>query len=568
MRTRAFLPEALPSSVRTARGFVLSGARIYKSRATAAEPRASTAWLELGEHGHHGDCGFGLLPQRRAVNEPNHPLRKLDSVLLGDGILPRARHRDREREAVREDCLCARALTEPFDAVDAANARDLDAAERKRLTDVRDAVVVDDAHARDEGLCDPLPARGVAREHRRAEPVGAVVRKLDDLVVGGPLHDHHHRAKVLLAHDPHRVVHVDEHGRLPEEPFAGLAAPTNKSPRPRRKRVVDKPLNDVELARHRHGADVVAHLLGRPLRHRLDARHDRAHKRVVDRLVDIEALRTDAHLAARRENSEHGLRHGVVKVRVFANDHGVLAAELENHGSEGLGGLGHDSAPVLRRPGEENFVDARRDERRADVAPPYHKLHKIRREALRDERVFENGPIVVARVRRPLGDFDHRRVACVEDGEHRAHDVVERPVERRKNADDAQRLIEHSAHFVEDRAGRALLGTQPCFAFVEQKLDLLEDGEQLTVVRVHERFARVFHRELANLCLMIKDEPPNAIEDRVALGKRRLGPLLLRCAPARNRRDHLIAGRSPHRALAERCHGRRIEHRDHRRVSG
>ena len=81
-------------------------------------------------------------------------------------------------------------------------------------------MVVDPDGAGLEPAGDAVALLAVERPHRRGETEVRVVGEVNRLFLGLDFDDRNDRAEDLLAHDPHRVCHVREHGGRVERGLA------------------------------------------------------------------------------------------------------------------------------------------------------------------------------------------------------------------------------------------------------------------------------------------------------------------------------------------------------------
>lgn len=132
------------------------------------------------------------------------------------------------------------------------------------------------------------------------------------------------------------------------------------------------------------------------------------HEAVVERLVDVDALRGDADLAAVEEAADGDARDDLGEVGVLADDGGVVARELEDHLLHRLGAVLQDALAHGQGAREADVVDA---------LVQRHALAEVRAAAQRLEHARgEHGLGQLAeledRVRREGGWLDYHAVAC------------------------------------------------------------------------------------------------------------------------------------------------------------
>ena len=129
---------------------------------------------------------------------------------------------------------------------------------------------------------------------------------------------------------------------------------------------------------------------------------------------------------------------------ILADDAGRLAAELQRHRRQILGGGLHDEAADRRRAGIEKMIERQSRERLADIGPA-----DDRRDLLGRKQAGEKFGQKFRRARRQLRGFQHHPVAGGERRDERHDGEIEGIIPRADDADDADRLIEDAG------AGRA-----------------------------------------------------------------------------------------------------------------
>ena len=159
-------------------------------------------------------------------------------------------------QARDEDRLLLAELADSAGAVARADPGSLRAAHRQLQRNVVEHRVVDADGACLNALGDLLAASNVAREDRSTEPKLAVVGEADCLLGILDLHDRQSRPEGLLVHRRHRMVNVNEHRRLKEVAGAAAALTAGKNLGAAGNCLVDVPLNDVNLRREGHRADL------------------------------------------------------------------------------------------------------------------------------------------------------------------------------------------------------------------------------------------------------------------------------------------------------------------------
>mmetsp|Transcript_12855 Transcript_12855/g.22187 ORF Transcript_12855/g.22187 Transcript_12855/m.22187 type:complete len:438 (-) Transcript_12855:318-1631(-) len=377
-------------------------------------------------------------------------------------------------------------------------------------------------------LGDSLRPLVVRRVHRRTEAVLGPICQGDHLLVGLEFHDEHNRAECLLLDNAHRVVDVGEQGGL-EELAVDCPVPlaADHALGPLRHRVLHQLLDRLRLARHGHGALVGRAELWRALPHALDVLDDLLDELVVHRLLYVHPLDVDAVLTAVGEGAPRGGGGGRVQVAVLADDHGVLATELEDNWGEGLRRLGHDAFPVAGRSSEDDLVHTATHNSGTGVAIPDNELDEVGAVPGGPQCVMDEGDQVRARPGGPLGDLDNAGVAGVQGRDDLPVDIVEGVVPWCNDADHAAGLVLHPTGFDGEDARVAVRGLQVFLSRGDHVPDLLQRAENLSEHGVRHVFAGVARRDLADVLLVLDDVFGDEAEDLTPLRERRLGPALL-----------------------------------------
>src|SRR3954469_23067209 len=263
------------------------------------------------------------------------------------------------------------ALVEAEFGVRAAEAGVLDAAPGALAGAVAEGVVVDPDHSRLDPPGDAGAALAVLGPDRGAEAELGVVGEVDRLLLGVDDDDRQDRAEDLLAHDPHLVGDAGEDG-------GGDVAAASEDGRVDRAaaalgraggdRVLDQVDDDPVLVLGGHRADLRVPL-DRVAEPELLGLADHALDEAVgDVAHHVDALDPRAGLAGVGEAAPDGAGDGVVEVRVGADDHRVLAAELEHRALQVACTHLADLAADVDGAGEEDLADGGAAERIADPA--------------------------------------------------------------------------------------------------------------------------------------------------------------------------------------------------------
>ncbi len=427
----------------------------------------------------------------------------------------------------------ARKLAEPFQAVNPTEPAATRSPEWKVGYRVVDQMVVDQRRTYNQPVGDAPRSSAVTTPHAGVEPVGAVVGEPDRLLFVRHTHDREDRAERLLAHELHAVIDVHEHRGLEEVARPGDRPPPQQHPRPFGLRVLQMRFHLVELERGDQRTD---HRLGfvagaDPAR----LGHDRSHKVVIDRLDHVSALDRHAHLPTTIERCPHRPARRPLDIRIGADDHRVLAAQLQHHGRQALRGRRHDLAAGRRRTGEGDLVDSRFDQRRPRPAiAARHADQTVDADHLSDER----GHPLAGEVR-VLRRLQHHRIPSGERRPDCRHADREGVIPRGYHTDHAVRLVGHPGTAVQQpsRGGpppqkKARGRPLQIGEIVAGNGDL---GQRLTV-----HFARLAADDLGDLIGAADQRAPEAVERAGPLRERTPDPRRLRLSRRGDQRPHRV----------------------------
>ena len=333
--------------------------------------------------------------------------------------------------------LALRVLADPVRAVARAQPGGLPAAHRQLERRVVQLRVVDDRRPGLDPARDPLAALVVAGPHGGLEAVRPLVGERDRLLGVADAHHRQRRAKRLLDHAAHRVVHAVEHRRPVEAPRAGCALAAGDHAGALLDRVAHVRLDQLDLRREDDRPDVDrAGLAGRPLPQALDLLRQQLEELVVHGLLDVDALDRDADLAGVVEPvGGRGVR-GALEVGVGEHDHRVLAPEFEAHRGQRLRGARHHLLAGGDRAGEHHVVDLV-DQRRTGLAAAGGDVEN----ALREAAVGEHLGHQQRGERRDLRRLQDHGVAGGERRDAVAERVRQRVVPGADHTDDPQRRV-------------------------------------------------------------------------------------------------------------------------------
>ncbi|OEI69327.1 hypothetical protein Cus16_1169 [Curtobacterium sp. ER1/6] len=391
---------------------------------------------------------------------------------------------------------------------------------------------VDADHADLHVPLEPAGGTAVVREDRRAVAEGAGVDELEPLLVGLHADDRQHRAEDLLGVDATRRRHPVDQRRT--EPEAVLVAVGSDGA------AVHHDLRTVLLGDLDVRGDLVAVLLG----------DERAHVAAPASVADAQRRRALADL--RDEVVRHGLdgdddrdRHAALTGRAEARVDRVVGDEVEvgvgqhehvvlraAEGLHALAVLRPRLVHVLRdrgRPDERDRLDVRAGEEAVDgllVAVEHREdavgqscLPELLREPDRRARVL-------------LARLEHDGVAGRDRDRQEPQRHHGREVERRDDADDAERLADR----VDVDAGRHLVGELALHQRGDARRelhDLLPAGD--LAERVRGDLAVLARDDLGELGLVAVEDLAEREEDLLALRERHLAPGRERGLRARDR---------------------------------
>ena len=404
-----------------------------------------------------------------------------------------------------------------------------DTAQRCLHAEVVHQHVVDTHATRLDAPSEVASTPNVSRPNASRKPERRRVGECERLLRVLHRHDRQQRTECLLVHHGHVRRHVREHGRLEEVPLqVGTPLSTAHHPCAARDRVLDLGLHHVDLRRKRHRADVHAALVGERWNALPDLRHfcgAERHEVVRDRTLHQDALGADAHLPAVGERAPHRRFRRAGQVRVRENDHGRLAAQLQDGGNQTFTARPRDPAPNALAAGEEHHVGAL-DKRRAGRAASRDDLKNAIGQPGRDPVL----PDQQRRHGRPLGGLQNGAVSRDQRRDAVGKVVEQRPVpwaddnyEPPRVANDPCPLVrehEGAADFVLDRAPRASARVEAGELEQVEELDSLGLVERLSALPA-DRFGH------GRIVAQATDE---ASHDCAALRKRNGCPRGLGCA--------------------------------------
>ncbi len=343
-----------------------------------------------------------------------------------------------------------------------------------------------------------------ADPHRRVEAVGRVVGQAQRLVGAAHLHDRQHRPERLVAHDGHVVVDVDQHRGLVPEPVAALdPAPAGEHPRAALDRVRDVALDDVELGREGHRADVVADR--RALADRARAGHARVRRTARRPPRRRRPARRDMHVWPEFWNAPH-TAPAAARSR-SASSHTIIGSLPPSSSSTGVkvsAAAAMTRLPVRAEPVKQIFCTPGAHQCLTRGAATGDDLHEVGMAADRGEQITDQA----ADERRDLRRLQHDGVAGEGGGDDRGHGEDERVVPGADHADHTQRLVTTLGPLVSHEPRRDPLRPQRPLAVLGVVGDRL--------ARRHDLGEHGFGTELAGLGGDRVDDLVQAVEHDVA----------------------------------------------------
>jgi hypothetical protein len=223
------------------------------------------------------------------------------------------------------------------------------------------------------------------------------------------------------------------------------------------------------------------------------ARGQPLHELVRDAALQEQARGRGADLAAVVEGARGGIGHGALEIGVGEHDHRVLAAELEDHGLDPVGGAREDAPAGRDRAGEadaahQRVADQRLSGLRAETGD--HVEHAVRQPGLlREPGEPEHGQ------GRLLGGLEDRRAARRQRRRQRAHRHAERKVPGHDVRGHALRLEQGEIDHLGSERDRRTLDLVGRAGVVDQRRDHAVD----VAPRLADRLAHVAGLELCQL---------------------------------------------------------------------
>ena len=299
----------------------------------------------------------------------------------------------------------------------------------------------------------------------------------------------------------------------------------------------------------------MSHSSGLPSAQLLGLADDALDEAVGDVAHHVDALDPRAGLAGVGEAAPDGAGDGVVEVGVGADDHRVLAAELQHRALEVGGADLADLAADVDRAGEEDLADAGAAERVADPAAAVDDPDQ----ALGQPALLEHRADPLAEQRRQAGRLEDDAVA----GHQRDRDLAEgdrpRVVPGRDHADDADRLVAEAA-FLGEREGlghRHLLVSEDLRPRLRAPVQRVDGRQQLHRVGLGQRLALLFAQQLGDLVDVVEQRVGGAPHVAGPRLRRQLGPGRLDPRHVVDHSLHFLGHDRRHRA--DQLAGRRVE---------
>ena len=406
-----------------------------------------------------------------------------------------------EDGAAFEDGLRVRELAEAPFAMVGAHAGVAHTVEWHALHHHVDADLVDTSAAKLLRLHGTIRPSHVLREQIHGQWMLAVSDGLHQRIHFGILEGHHRqqRTEKLVPHDMLVLIDGEDEGGGVATRFAvALAAEDDAVAvfiRQRRAFVVCRRCDEFRVFRigDRMLADLRRKCLLEFLQERL--RDLLGHGYLVD---------VDADLSGVAELEEGDLAGCVFEVGILAHHAPIagLAAQLQRHGGEVLGGFGHHVLAHGGRAGVEDLVEALREAHVRHVVAAVDEGDVLGRENFREEALEHFGA-----GRRLAAGFDHHSVAAAHRRRHHADGQQYREVER---ADHQRHAVGHLIDFG-DGAGEAHqsaeMAFRPCPAAqpAQHLVDFHDDGTHVAEVSLHAAASEVGDQRVLELGGVLDD---------------------------------------------------------------
>ncbi len=298
-------------------------------------------------------------------------------------------------------------------------------------------------HAGAETRCHPLRPFAVARLDIGREAVIRVVGDRDRLLFRIEGNDRKHRSEHFLARDPHGIVDIGE-DRRPDE-ISGLEAFRLAGAAGQERRALgnarfDQRLHPLELNMADERADMGAILrrIADPRLH-ADAPGD-FHDLVIGAALDEHACRGITGLAGIVEAFENAGGHPLLDIGIGKDDVRRLSAEFERNALDRIGGVLADGDTRPRRTGEGHHVDVLVLRQRSPGMDAV-AIDEVE-DAGRKARLFDHLGVEHGVQRREFAGFQDAGAAGRKRRDDLERDLVDRPVPRRDETADADRLTQ------------------------------------------------------------------------------------------------------------------------------
>ena len=233
-------------------------------------------------------------------------------------------------------------------------------------------------------------ALGVPGPHVAVEPVVGIVGHAQGLLLIADLHDGDNGPERLLRHQLHVVADVgDDRGLVVEALQVRVATTSDPDCGALLPGVLHVALDDRELLVPEDRPHVV--LAGVALAQLAGAGDHLLDEVVVHVLDHVDPFGAAAVMPGVHAGADQRSLNGTIDVGVLANDHGVLAAELEGEGDQLLGAGHGDPAPGGDAPRERHLVDAAVHQGGPGLAVALEHLVQVRRKAREELQAIEKG---------------------------------------------------------------------------------------------------------------------------------------------------------------------------------
>mmetsp|Transcript_7270 Transcript_7270/g.13579 ORF Transcript_7270/g.13579 Transcript_7270/m.13579 type:complete len:301 (-) Transcript_7270:376-1278(-) len=286
-----------------------------------------------------------------------------------------------------------------------------------------------------------------------------------------------------------------------------LSFPACEQPRPLADCIFDHAFHMLRLRWHRDGSEIA------PLsfaRHALvcfiELGHYAFEEFVIYAVLNQESLSRNAVLTTVDERSTNCDIDAMVEICVITNHEGILAAELEDDGSERLRSASHHELADARRPDEQYFIDTGLNERGSRLAVTCDDLDKVWIIASFTDDFTNHVFDPFGTARRILRYFDNCAVSREKRSGHVAQHIVERIVPGNDDADNTQRIPLHTRRLGESQQKRhsPVFWFKAIFSMLYQPSQLFQSCHNLAQGSLGECLSGFLRHFLGDKLLVLK----------------------------------------------------------------